>query len=131
MLKKTLVVAALLSGALGVAGPALAQAVTEDTVVSRTVQPDGTLIVTHRMTQTDGTVTEVRRTFRRAPAAYFAAPRYEGNKGSGGVGGAMGGYYINGTTPADNKPLPPEWLSWSERQAWLASPDRYALGEPE
>jgi len=25
---------------------------------------------------------------------------------SGGVGGAIGGYYINGTTRADNRPLP-------------------------
>jgi hypothetical protein len=25
--------------------------------------------------------------------------------GSGGIGGAIGGYYINGTTPSDNRPL--------------------------
>jgi hypothetical protein len=26
--------------------------------------------------------------------------------GNGGVGGAIGGYYINGTTPSDNRSLP-------------------------
>ena len=131
MLKRTLVVAALLSGALGVAGPVFAQTVTEDIIVSQAVQPDGTLMVTHRITQSDGTVMEVRRFFARGPVVAFVAPRYEGNKVSGGVGGAMGGYYINGTTPADNKPLPPEWLPLPERHAWLAVPYRFAMVEPE
>jgi hypothetical protein len=73
-------------------------------------------------------VIEVKRFYRREGMLAFL-PRHEGNRVSGGVGGAIGGYYINGTTPADNQPLPPEWMPWPERDAWLGSPYRYAWVE--
>jgi len=129
MLKRTLLAAALIGGAVGLAGPVLAQTVTQDIVVSRVIQPDGILVETHRIAQSDGTVIETKRFFRREAAL---SPRHEGSGVSGGVGGAIGGYYILGTTPADNKPLPPEWMELPEREALLAVPaDRYAYVEPD
>jgi hypothetical protein len=123
MLKRIIVAAALASGVAVFAVPAVAQTADEGVMIARTVQPDGSMIVTRRFTEADGTVMDVTRTYR---IDYAGVPpitpwhHYEGNSVSGGVGGAIGGYYIVGTTPADNKPLPPQWAQLPYSYVWPA-----------
>ncbi len=125
MLNKILLAAALASG-VGVAltaAPAVAQTADEGVMIARIVQPDGSMVVTRRFTEANGTVVDVTRTYRIDYAG--VAPispwhHYEGNSVSGGVGGAIGGYYIVGTTPADNKPLPPQWQQMPYSYVWPA-----------
>jgi hypothetical protein len=122
MLKKIVLAAALASGAI-VAVPAVAQTVNEGVMIDRVVQPDGSMMVTRRFTQPDGRVVDVTRTYRYdyvGVAPITPWHHYEGNSVSGGVGGAIGGYYIVGTTPADNKPLPPQWAHLPYSYTWPA-----------
>ena len=123
MLKKIVLAAALASGAAVFAVPARAQTADEGVMIARVVQPDGSMVVTRRFTEPDGTVTDVTRTYRIDYA--YVPPispfhQYQGNSVSGGVGGAIGGYYIVGTTPADNKPLPPQWARLPYTYIWPA-----------
>ena len=122
MLNKIVLAAALASSAI-VAVPAVAQTANEGVMIDRVVQPDGSMMVTRRFTEPNGQVVDVTRTYRYD---YVGVPpitpwhHYEGNSVSGGVGGAIGGYYIVGTTPADNKPLPPQWAQLPYSYAWPA-----------
>jgi hypothetical protein len=91
-------VAALVGGIIGLANPAFAQdsggsssgadVTTDRVVVTRDV------VVTHRVVSP-----------AQVPFATLT-PGWELANHGGGVGGAIGGYYINGTTRADNRPLP-------------------------
>jgi hypothetical protein len=122
MLKKIVLAAALASGAI-VAVPAVAQTVNEGVMINRVVEPDGSMMVTRRFTEPDGRIVDVTRTYRWdhvGVAPITPWHHYEGNSVSGGVGGAIGGYYIVGTTPADNKPLPPQWSTLPYSYAWPA-----------
>lgn len=84
---------AMAAALIGLASPAFAQqpasadSLTAKVVVSRQVTRE--VVVTHRVAPSGPVL--------RSPAT-----------NSGGVGGAIGGYYINGTTRADNSPLPGE-----------------------
>ena len=85
------ILAALVCGAVGLASPGFAQGsagskegAPERVVVTREV------VVTHR----------VDRAGREAVAPTEPATL------NGGVGGSIGGYYINGATRVDNLPLP-------------------------
>jgi len=104
MLNKTLV-AALLVGT-GVAGTAFAQTVTTDTYKVYALN-DGTGVVRERVIETTPSVIE--RTIITGPA--FHQPLH--NTGvsciNGGVGGAIGGYYINGSVPSENRSLYIPW----------------------
>ena len=120
MLKKIVLAAALASGAALSAVPALAQTADEGVMIARVIQPDGSMVVTRRFTEANGTVTDVTRTYRIDYAMVPAGAPYQGNSVSGGVGGAIGGYYIVGTTPADNKPLPPQWARLPYTYIWPA-----------
>jgi hypothetical protein len=121
--KKIVLAAALASGAALSAVPALAQTAHEGVMIARVVQPDGSMVVTRRFTQADGTVMDVTRTYR---IDYAMVPEntpwhgYQGSSVSGGVGGSIGGYYTVGTTPADNKPLPPQWARLPYTYVWPA-----------
>jgi|SRR5579871_5246475 len=105
MLNK-IVVAALLAG-VGVTGQAFAQSVTTDTYKVYTLN-DGTGVVRERVIETSPTVIE--RTTITGPAFYQPARNTGVSRINGSVGGAIGGYYINGSTPADNRSLyiPPD-----------------------
>ena len=123
MLKKIVLAAALVSGAALTAAPAIAQTASEGVMIARVIQPDGSMVVTRRFTEPDGSVMDVTRTYRIDYAmvpAITSWHHYEGNTVSGGVGGAIGGYYINGTTAADNKPLPPQWAQLPHSYVWPA-----------
>jgi hypothetical protein len=123
MLKKIVLAAALASGTVVAAVPAMAQSANEGVMIARVVEPDGSMVVTRRFTESDGSTVDVTRTYR---IDYAMVPEitpyhhYEGNSVSGGVGGAIGGYYIVGTTPADNKPLPPQWATLPYTYIWPA-----------
>ena len=123
MLKYIVLATALASGVAVSAVPARAQNADEGVMIARTVEPDGSMIVTRRFTEPDGAVVDVTRTYR---IDYALVPpiapghQYQGNSVSGGVGGAIGGYYIVGTTPADNKPLPPQWARLPYTYVWPA-----------
>ena len=128
MLSRILVAVAVI-GAIGLTWPALAQSdgvngpvgdegVTQTTpfpdsdnnsnsVYNRVVEANGTIVETRRVTEADGTI----RVYRRISALRVPLPKLNGNVAwagwtNGAVGGAIGGRYINGTTPADNSPLP-------------------------
>jgi len=123
MLNKIVLAAALVSGVAVTAAPAVAQTADEGVMIARVVQPDGSMVVTRRFTEANGAVVDVTRTYRIdyvgvAPVTPWHG--YEGNSVSGGVGGAIGGYYIVGTTPADNKPLPPQWQRMPYTYIWPA-----------
>ena len=90
MLKRFLI-AALGSGIVGLISPVLAQnAGTGPVVETDRATVSREVIVTHRVV---------------VPAERLLATKNAPIQG-GGVGGAIGGYYINGTTRADNRPLP-------------------------
>jgi hypothetical protein len=118
MLKKIVLAAALASGVAVTAGPALAQSYIEGTMVDRVVEPDGSMVVTRRFVEPNGQTVDVTRTYRMDWVGVPAHGRYNGSSVSGGVGGAIGGYYIVGTTPADNKPLPPQWATLPYTYWW-------------
>jgi hypothetical protein len=124
MLNKIVLAAALASGVAVTAAPAVAQPADEEGVmIARIVQPDGSMVVTRRFTEANGSVVDVTRTYRIDYAGVGPITpwhHYEGNSVSGGVGGAIGGYYIVGTTPADNKPLPPQWQRMPYTYIWPA-----------
>jgi hypothetical protein len=103
MLNKALV-AALLVGITGLAGQAFAQSetVTTDTYKVYALN-DGTGIVRERVIETTPMVIE--RTIITGPAYYQPLHNTGVSRINGGVGGAMGGYYINGTSPAENRSL--------------------------
>ena len=105
MLNKTLV-AALLVGT-GVAGQAFAQTVTTDTYKVYALN-DGTGVVHERVIETTPSVIE--RTIITGPAYRQPLHNTGVSRINGGVGGAIGGYYINGSTAAENRSLyiPPD-----------------------
>jgi len=122
MLNKIILAAALASGA-AVAVPAVAQA-DEGVMIDRVVNPDGSMTITRRFTSATGETVDVSRKY---DIGYAAVPpgqnpmfNSQANTISGGVGGAIGGYYILGTTPADNKPLPPAWRRLPYTFVWPA-----------
>ena len=94
MLNKSLI-AALAGGIIAVAGTAFAQ--DSDGAAKAVVAPDR-VVVTHELVVTHRDAVPV--------AAAPSASNHTIRGGSGGVGGAIGGYYINGSTRADNRPLP-------------------------
>ena len=108
MLNKTLV-AALLAGVTGLAGQAFAQTetVTTDTYKVYALD-DGTGVVRERVIETTPSVIE--RTIITGPAYHQPLHNTGVSRINGSVGGAIGGYYINGSTPADNRSLyiPPD-----------------------
>jgi hypothetical protein len=122
MLKKIILAAALASGA-AVAVPAVAQTVDEGVMIDRAVNPDGSMVITRRFVEANGQTVDVTRTYRMD---FVGVPpidplfNSQASRVSGGVGGAIGGYYILGTTPADNKPLPPEWRRMPYSFVWPA-----------
>ena len=104
MLNKT-VVAALLVGITGVAGQASAQTVTETKVYALN---DGSgAVVRERVIETSPTVIE--RTIVTGPAYHQPLRNTGVSRINGGVGGAIGGYYINGSTAAENRSLYIPW----------------------
>lgn len=123
MLKKIILAAALASGAALAAAPAVAQTADEGTMIDRVIYPDGSMAITRRFVQPNGQVEDITRVYRMD---YAGVPplspvnHYEGSSVNGGVGGAIGGYYIVGTTPADNKPLPPQWAALPYTYVWPA-----------
>lgn len=123
MLKKIILAVALASGA-AVAVPAVAQSANEGVMIDRVVNPDGSMTVTRRFIAAGGQTVDVTRVY---DIGYAAVPpgqnpnfNYQANSVSGGVGGAIGGDYILGTTPADNKPLPPVWRRLPYSFVWPA-----------
>ena len=102
MLNKSLMVA-LMGGIIGLASPAFAQ----DTVSGTHV----TNVTTDRVVVTHDVVVSNRVVLPTATGN----PRWEHAISGGGAGGAIGGYYINGTTPADNRPLPGGAWPWPYR----------------
>lgn len=85
---KTFIVVAVL---VGLASPGFAQG-----------SADGAAVTRERVVITR----EVVVTPRVAPGGSAAIAPTEPATLTGGVGGAIGGYYINGATPAGNLPLP-------------------------
>ena len=106
MLNKT-VVAALLVSAAGLATPVFAQPYDEPSTTQLNAG-ESRQVVEERVISQNPMVIERRVVI----AKIMRMP--ERNKGvsrvNGAVGGAIGGYYINGSTPADNLPLdiPPD-----------------------
>lgn len=104
MLKTSLFAAIACGTLLGLVGPVSAQPTTTNTqgnvTETRTTMPDGSIVITRRETVVVGArrVGPAMR-FEGFPAQFSSA---------GQVGGAIGGYYINGTTPPDNRALPAE-----------------------
>ena len=107
MLNKTLV-AALLVGVTGVAGTAFAQTVTTDTYKVYALNDDSGTVVRERVIETSPTVIE--RTIVTGPAYHQPLRNTGVSRINGGVGGAIGGYYINGSVPSENRSLfiPPD-----------------------
>ena len=102
MLNRTLV-AALLAATAALASPALAQ--TYGSGPNNSADKER-VVVAERVISENPTVIE-----RQVVVARRMPDRNTGiSKIGGTVGGAIGGYYINGTTPADNLPLdiPPD-----------------------
>jgi hypothetical protein len=91
MLKGFLIAAALGSGIVGLISPAFSQ----NTGVSTVVTTDKVVV--------SRTVTVADRVVVTAPTS---VTKYYAPIPGGGFGGSVGGYYINGTTRADNRPLP-------------------------
>jgi len=126
MLKKIILAAALASGAAIAAVPAIAQPVNEGVMVDRVVNPDGSMMITRRFTEADGAVVDISRTYRidycgtGGGGGLSSLYNTQASSVSGGVGGAIGGTCILGTTPADNKPLPPEWSRLPYSFTWPA-----------
>jgi hypothetical protein len=106
MLNKTLV-AALLAGVTGLAGQAFAQTtVTTDTYKVYALN-DGTGVVRERVIET--TPMTIERTIITGPAFHQPLHNTGVSRINGGVGGAIGGYYINGSTPSENRSLYIPW----------------------
>jgi hypothetical protein len=101
MLNRTLV-AALLVGT-GVAGTAFAQTVTTDTYKVYALNDGRSQLVRERVIETNPTVIE--RTYVIGPAYHIPVRNTGVSRINGGVGGAMGGYYINGSVPSENRSL--------------------------
>ena len=101
---KTSFFAALVCGTiLGLAGPVQAQTTTNtqgNVTETRTTMADGSIVITRRETVVVG----ARRV--GPPMRFEAFPMQSSVAGQ--IGGALGGYYINGTTPPDNRALPGE-----------------------
>ena len=103
MLNKTLV-AALLVGT-GVAGTAFAQTTTETYKVY--ALNDGSGVVRERVIETTPSVIE--RTIITGPAFHQPLHNTGVSRINGGVGGAIGGYYIVGSVPSENRSLYIPW----------------------
>lgn len=104
MLNKTLV-AALLVGITGLAGQAFAQEIKETTKVY--ALNDGSGIVRERVIETNPSVIE--RTIVTGPAYHNPVRNTGVSRINGGVGGAIGGYYIVGSSPSENRSLNIPW----------------------
>ena len=83
--------AALVCGTVGLASPGF----TQGSARSADAAPERVIITR-----------EVVVTPRVAPGGHVAIAPTEPATLNGGVGGSIGGYYINGATRADNLPLP-------------------------
>lgn len=108
MLNKTLV-AALLAGSVGLAAPALAQGYGSGTPTPAASSADKVrVVVAERVISENPTVIE--RQVVVGPLLRLPDHNTGISKIGGTVGGAIGGYYINGTTAAENLPLdiPPD-----------------------
>jgi hypothetical protein len=104
MLNKTLV-AALLVGT-GVAGTAFAQTTVETKVYALN---DGSGVIHERVIETSPNVIE--RTIITGPAYHQPLHNTGVSRINGGVGGAIGGYYIVGSAPSENRSLYiPRWV---------------------
>jgi hypothetical protein len=91
MIMNKSILAALVCGTVGLASPGLAQGSAGSTdVAPERVVITREVIVTHRVDR----------------AAHVPNAPAEPAIRNGGVGGSIGGYYINGATRADNLPLP-------------------------
>ena len=105
---KTTTVAALLVGITGLAGQAFAQEVRE-TMKVYALNDGSTTLVRERVVE--GPTQTVERTIVIGPAYHIPAHNTGVSRVNGAVGGAIGGYYINGSTPADNRSLYiPSWV---------------------
>jgi len=84
--------AALAASALGLAGSAYAQ----------NAEPERVVVTHAAIASPPVTVPFTVSVALRKPGRDLVV----NGGGNGGVGGAIGGYYINGTTPSDNRSLP-------------------------
>ena len=100
---KTSLVAALLIGAAGMAGPVSAQSYNSAPPSAQLAQNEEGVVVRERVISTEPTVTE--RTIVTGPAYRIPNHATGVSRINGSVGGAIGGYYIIGTSPADNRSL--------------------------
>ena len=105
MLNKT-TVAALLVGITGLAGQAFAQTVTTETYKVYALN-DGSGVVRERVIET--TPTTIERTTIIGPAFHQPLHNTGVSRINGGVGGAIGGYYIVGSVPSENRSLNIPW----------------------
>ncbi len=107
MLKK-IAVAALLAGIAGLSGQASAQEVRDTMKIYARDDGSATLV---RERVVDGPTQTIERTVIIGPAYRIPVRNTGVSRINGGVGGAIGGYYINGTTPATNRSLyVPSWV---------------------
>jgi hypothetical protein len=107
MLNKTLVTV-LLAATAGLANPASAQTYGNGSNTAAPNANESRVVVAERVVSENPTVIErqvVIGKIMRMPDRNTGISKIGGT-----VGGAIGGYYINGTTPADNLPLdiPPD-----------------------
>ncbi len=111
MLKRTLM-AALLAGSAGWAGQALAQTLDEN---GNNIPPPASYAQNDQGTVVRERVVEQGPTIERQVIVGRRLQMPDHNTGvsrvNGAVGGAIGGYYINGSVPSENLPLdiPPNW----------------------
>jgi hypothetical protein len=114
MLNRTLI-AALVSGIVGLAGPVVAK----DN--GGGAGPEGAKVATNRVVVTH----DVVASRPVVPSVAAGKPSWDFAKlSSGGIGGSIGGYYINGTTRADNRPLP-----WGHDPQRLSRPPNTVTGQ--
>jgi hypothetical protein len=97
---KTIVVAALLAGITGLAGQAFAQDQAKETMKIYALD-DGSGIVQERVIDEQ----TIERTIITGPAYHNPARNTGVSRINGGVGGAIGGYYIVGSAPSENRSL--------------------------
>jgi hypothetical protein len=106
MLNRTLVLAA--AGILGLAVPAFAQPGDASSSQTKVYSlSDGSGVVRERVVEEPASTIE--RTIIIGPAYRMPTRNTGVSRINGGVGGAIGGYYIVGSTPAENRSLYIPW----------------------